>query len=598
MAKYARQPRWFVLVLGIVTFVAVHGAPNAVGHAQVQPSTGALIGGGADEGNAITDATVRLGNGCTGTLVARNVVLTAGHCVGNRQARPSGAATNGDWETAGNWYRLTVPIEILFGNDAAGVNANRDRQGVWETFTLEADGRTGLPIRSQTDGVRFRTSGGFYLVAENGGGAYVGADRRWAAEWETFRLVRDGGGMIKGDDVVSLVAHNGDYVAAEEGGGDVLNADRDRAGPWERFTIVGPTRGREILGGESVALRAHNRDFVAAEHGGGAYALRVEAHEYNLPVAADIILLRLDRDVPPQVAIPATVLTRLPGEATDATAFWRGQSFRLAGWGGTDTNDRLPRYRQTATGRNGRYPCDPWRDGATLNFFCVTNQPRGVSTWPGDSGGPLYWTDRHGSTFVIGALQGPGIPEAGSRYTPTFAVGGQIINGTSTATPNIAVWLERSLDLPGDCVGFDAGRLATIRNRSRFVLRDGHGADLIDFATEAEARQMVAAMQHYRLDRLCFVGRPDPSFWYFLAGNRAPTGGPGNFAETCRTFVPAELRAVNHAPSGGWILTDGGMSLPQRFGRNEIEAKLSLGIIKRYGFRRVCGTGNSLLLKE
>jgi len=90
----------------------------------------------------------------------------------------------------------------------------------------------------------FQSIGGYFVVAEGGGGDVVNANRTAALTWETFRIEKVyGGGTIGSGDAVSLQAYNGwtggggNYVVAEGGGGDVVNANRGAVGPWETFTI-------------------------------------------------------------------------------------------------------------------------------------------------------------------------------------------------------------------------------------------------------------------------------------------------------------------------------------------------------------------------
>lgn len=121
------------------------------------------------------------------------------------------------------------------------VNANRTGIGPWETFTLIDQNGGNL---ESGDLVNIQTVGGFFVVAEGGGGGVVNADRTNAGTWETFRIERvGGGGTIGSGDAIALQAFNGwsggggNYVVAEGGGGGVVNANRGGVGPWETFTI-------------------------------------------------------------------------------------------------------------------------------------------------------------------------------------------------------------------------------------------------------------------------------------------------------------------------------------------------------------------------
>jgi hypothetical protein len=130
---------------------------------------------------------------------------------------------------------------VAEGGGGGVVNANRGAIGSWETFTLVD--LNGGALESG-DLVNIQSVGGYFVVAEGGGGDVVNANRTAASTWETFRIERvDGGGTIGSGDAISLQAYNGwaggggNYVVAEDGGGSVVNANRGAVGPWETFII-------------------------------------------------------------------------------------------------------------------------------------------------------------------------------------------------------------------------------------------------------------------------------------------------------------------------------------------------------------------------
>jgi len=130
---------------------------------------------------------------------------------------------------------------VAEGGGGGVVNANRTGIGSWETFTLID--LNGGALESG-DLVNIETVVGYFVVAEGGGGDVVNANRTAAFAWETFRIERvNGGGTIGSGDAISLQAYNGwsggggNYVVAEGGGGSVVNANRGAVGSWETFTI-------------------------------------------------------------------------------------------------------------------------------------------------------------------------------------------------------------------------------------------------------------------------------------------------------------------------------------------------------------------------
>ncbi len=118
--------------------------------------------------------------------------------------------------------------------------------------------------------IHLKAHNGQYVVAEEGGGGEVKADRDAAGEWETFTLIDLNGGSLMAGDRVHLRTSDGThYLVAEDGGGREVKADRTAAGAWETFIIVKAGGSGEIMDGDAIALKADNGNFVVAEEGGG-----------------------------------------------------------------------------------------------------------------------------------------------------------------------------------------------------------------------------------------------------------------------------------------------------------------------------------------
>jgi len=119
--------------------------------------------------------------------------------------------------------------------------------------------------------VTFRTAiGGKYVVAENGGGGDVHADRDTASTWETFALTDLNGGDLVSGDLVTLGTLNGFFVSAEAGGGGVVDAIRTAGLDWETFRVVKIGGTGPLQNGDQVALQTQNKGlYVSALNGGG-----------------------------------------------------------------------------------------------------------------------------------------------------------------------------------------------------------------------------------------------------------------------------------------------------------------------------------------
>lgn len=84
-------------------------------------------------------------------------------------------------------------------------------------------------------------------------------------------------------------------------------------------------------------------------------------------------------------------------------------------------------------------------------------------------------------------------------------------------------YLRTGTSVPGgshgslDCIGFNrAGLRIEPVAGGQWRLTDG-ASSMLMFPNQAEARQAVDAINHHRMNRQCFVGRPDASFTFWLA---------------------------------------------------------------------------------
>ena len=139
---------------------------------------------------------------------------------------------------------------------------------------------------------------------------------------------------------------------------------------------------------------------------------------------------------------------------------------------------------------------------------------------------------------------------------------------------------------PEDCLPLrpDAVQVQNISGDWKIV--DGN-QQVLDFrGSQVNAERAKAVIQHYRFDRICFVGRPNPPMMYFTVGAKAPSGAmPGEDA------IPFDLAGVvAQQVAGSWIATDGASRMLD-FGSSEANAVHAVTIIKRYGFMHQCFVG-------
>jgi len=142
-----------------------------------------------------------------------------------------------------------------FGNGGGAVTANKMEASSWEKFILiDINGgilRNGDKIHIKTndrpENEHPGAYSGAYITALNGGGSGTLAKRKddanplpgifIASEWDTFTILKHGGGPIYNGDQVSFRTQSGKYFVAEGGGGGALNADRDDRNIWETFVL-------------------------------------------------------------------------------------------------------------------------------------------------------------------------------------------------------------------------------------------------------------------------------------------------------------------------------------------------------------------------
>ena len=120
--------------------------------------------------------------------------------------------------------------------------------------------------------INLKSINGNFVVAENGGGERVNANRPNAREWETFILLDLNDGELEMGDAVAIKTHNGNFFSAINGGGDKLLADKTALVTWETFYIERLTRRTSdnlIKDGDRVAFRTMNKNYLSALDGGG-----------------------------------------------------------------------------------------------------------------------------------------------------------------------------------------------------------------------------------------------------------------------------------------------------------------------------------------
>jgi len=137
-----------------------------------------------------------------------------------------------------------------------------------------------------------------------------------------------------------------------------------------------------------------------------------------------------------------------------------------------------------------------------------------------------------------------------------------------------------------DCISFDPDSAVVVKLGSRWKIKVG-ALLLLDFgSSQTQAQEALNVLRAHNMNKQCFVGRPNPSFEYFLSGNSAPTG-PSN-DEDCLAFNNAtvQVKKINE----GWKIVDGNHWMFD-FADAQDEAHKALDIVKYYGFSKTCYVG-------
>jgi hypothetical protein len=141
-------------------------------------------------------------------------------------------------------------------------------------------------------------------------------------------------------------------------------------------------------------------------------------------------------------------------------------------------------------------------------------------------------------------------------------------------------------EIKEDCDNFNPATLRITKILGNWKIVDGNHW-LFDFATKkSEADRGLSIIKNYRMNQLCFVGRPGPSFQYILVSGASPAGGTQG--EDCVKFNPDNTTVASI--QGRWKIVDGNYWMFD-FGNRELEARQSLAIIKKYGFTYSCFVG-------
>jgi Lysyl oxidase len=215
-----------------------------------------------------------------------------------------------------------------------------------------------------------------------------------------------------------------------------------------------------------------------------------------------------------------------------------------------------------------------------------------------DQGVSAGWADVYGSALecqwidITGLANGEYLLEARTNVNGIFTedsygdnvtwAGLRIQGNTVTEIP-VPCYLE-------DCVGFNPRRVAAQKIGGRWKVVDGNHW-MMDFGSkEADAKKAVKILKYYKMNQMCFVGRPSRKssqlMMYFRVNGQSPVGPfPG---EDAIPFNPQNVAALKVGDN--WKVVEGAMWMLD-FGPSEANARKAAWVIKKYGFTRQCFVG-------
>lgn len=137
-----------------------------------------------------------------------------------------------------------------------------------------------------------------------------------------------------------------------------------------------------------------------------------------------------------------------------------------------------------------------------------------------------------------------------------------------------------------DCISFNPASVQAKQVGGRWKVV--HGSMLmLDFGSNrSHAQRAVQIIKHYKMDRQCFVGRPNAPMKYFTVKGSAPRGAISG--EDCIGFNPAKIQAK--LINGRWKVVEGSHWIMD-FASKEAQARSAVKVIRHYGFTRVCFVG-------
>lgn len=275
------------------------------------------------------------------------------------------------------------------------------------------------------------------------------------------------------------------------------------------------------------------------------------ATAYNQAGYEDIILLRLDRRVPPEVALPIAPLTEVPG-GESPVSWLTSRSFTLSGFGRIEGGE-LPRVRRWANATVAEFPYVSF--GVLQPNMLRASGTDCATVQPGDSGSPLLWHSGSPSPRYRLAGVAQGVESCGGRYLVSFGNGGYDSEGN--AKPDLGAWLRGAIPADftfsgGVSFGCNGGTpVAHVRVRNQGLVKSSTWVDL--FVGRTNAPPIGTLSSNYKRSKVLEPGEVQLLTFELDAGLQTERHWVDVLLDTTRS-VAEENEGNNHLQHYGQIL--------------------------------------------
>jgi hypothetical protein len=134
-----------------------------------------------------------------------------------------------------------------------------------------------------------------------------------------------------------------------------------------------------------------------------------------------------------------------------------------------------------------------------------------------------------------------------------------------------------------DCLDVFVGELSIKEESNGFILLN-RNARMSSFRTRSAVEQAISLLRQLKIDKICYVGRPDPSLRYLLSNGQIPS--QSTLDEDCISFSSPDNLVSREVSGGRYQISDGRSLLFMTNSREEGERVIE--VIQHYGGRQIC----------